>query len=335
MDLSISYLGLELPHPLIGGASPLADTLDSARRLEDAGLAAITLRSLFEEQFRAETMAAHFATEGHADSSAEAADYFARHHADGIGPEAYCEHVRRLKEALGIPVIASLNGVTLGGWTQCARLIEQAGADALELNFYHVAADPVDPSEAIERRLVEIVRALRAVVRIPLAVKLSPYFTSLSNVAHRVAAAGADSLVLFNRFIQPDVDLDELDVVSRLKLSTSDELLLRLRWLAVLYGRVHAHLAVTGGVHTHTDALKAVMCGARAVQLVSTLLIHGPRRVRLICEQMSEWLEAREYDSLRQALGSLSLERTPSPQGYERANYVHILQTWEPHATVV
>jgi dihydroorotate dehydrogenase (fumarate) len=328
MDLSTTYLGLALPHPLITGASPLVDHMDLVRRLEDAGAAAITMHSLFEEQLAMEDAATWHALHAHAHAHAEAASYFPRPADYALGPDQYLERIRRIKAAVAIPVIASLNGISGEGWTRYARHIEQAGADALELNMYLVAANPLESGGAIERRLLEIAAAVRASVAIPIAVKLSPYVSSLSHLAASLDEAGVDGLVLFNRFYQPDIDIETLEVVPRLRLSHSSELLLRIRWLAILSGRVRASLAASGGVHTVEDIVKAVMAGADAVQLVSVLLMHGPERLAVLRRALDEWLNEREYTSLRQMRGSMNLERCPDPQAFERANYMRILQTW-------
>jgi len=328
MDLSTTYLGLALPHPLITGASPLVDHLDLVRRLEDAGAAAITMHSLFEEQLAMEAAATWHALDTHAEAHAEAASYFPRPDEYALGPDQYLEQIRRIKDAVAIPVVASLNGITGEGWTRYARAIEQAGADALELNMYIVAANPLESGAAIERRLVETVRAVRASVSLPIAVKLSPYLSSVSHLAAALDEAGANGLVLFNRFYQPDIDVDALEVVPRLRFSDHSELLLRVHWLAILAGRVRASLAASGGVHRVEDVVKTVMAGADAVQLVSVLLQHGPERLILLRQGLARWLEEREYTSLRQMRGSMSLERCPDPTAFERGNYMRVLQTW-------
>jgi dihydroorotate dehydrogenase (fumarate) len=328
MDLSTTYLGLPLPHPLMTGASPLVDHMDLVRRLEDAGAAAITMHSLFEEQLTMEADATWHAMETHAHAHAEAASYFPRQADFALAPDQYLEQIRRIKAAVAVPVIASLNGVSGEGWTRYAREIEQAGADALELNMYVVAANPLESGAAIEQRLVAITRAVRAAVALPIAVKLSPYLSSLAHVAAALDEAGANGLVLFNRFYQPDLDIERLEVVPKLRLSDPSELLLRIHWLAILSGRVRASLAATGGVHTVEDVVKAVMAGADAVQLVSSLLTHGPERLAVLRQALEAWMEEREYDSIRQMRGSLSLERCPDPLAFERGNYMRILQTW-------
>lgn len=328
MDLSTTYLGLSLPHPLMPGASPLVDDLDMVRRLEDAGAAAIVMHSLFEEQITGERARTLHQIETHADSFSEAPSYFPDRSALSVGPEPYLEQIRRIKAAVRVPVIGSLNGTTATGWLDFARLIQQAGADALELNVYVVATDPQEHGEAVEQRALDILRKVKASVTIPVAVKLSPFFGSFAHVASQLDSLGADGLVLFNRFYQPDIDVETLEVIPRLQLSDSSELLLRLRWLAILSGHVRASLAVTGGVHTAVDAIKAVMAGAHAVQLVSALLQHGPEHLNTIREEMVRWMEAHEYHSLRQMQGSMNLTRCPDPAAFERANYVRVLQSW-------
>jgi dihydroorotate dehydrogenase (fumarate) len=328
MDLRTTYLGFELPHPLMPGASPLADDLDAVRRLEDAGAAAIVMHSLFEEQITREEQGVVHHMQVHEESFAEALSYFPAPDDYALGPDRYLEQVRRIKAAVKVPVIASLNGTTPAGWLHYGQLIEQAGADAMELNFYHVATDPAETSAAVERRLLDSVHTVRQRLTIPLAVKLSPFFSSLPHLARELDAAGAHGLVLFNRFYQPDIDLDLLEAVPRLHFSTADELLLRVRWLAILSGRVKASLCATGGVHSGLDALKAVMAGAHAVQLVAALLMRGPSYLATVRRELAEWLEQHEYDSLRQAHGSMSLLRSPAPEAFERGNYMRALQSW-------
>jgi dihydroorotate dehydrogenase (fumarate) len=332
MDLTTTYMGLRLPHPLMPGASPLVDDLDMVRRLEDAGAAAIVMHSLFEEQITREVLGFERNVVAHAESSAEAASYFPQPEEYHLGPDRYLEQVRRIKAAVAIPVIGSLNGTTPEGWLSYAKQIERAGADALELNFYHVATDPRESGADVEDRLIDSVRRVKASVRIPVAVKLSPFFSSLPNLALRLDAAGADGLVLFNRFYQPDIDPEMLEAVPTLHFSTSDELLLRVRWLAILHGRVRASLAATGGVHTGMDALKAVMAGAHAVQMVAALLQHGPTQLAVVRRELARWLEDNDYTSLQQAQGSMSLERSPDPGAFARGNYLRVPQTGRPAA---
>jgi dihydroorotate dehydrogenase (fumarate) len=330
MDLSVTYLGFKLPHPLMPGASPLVDDLDTVKRLEDAGAAAIVMHSLFEEQIAHEQAGTVRHMLAHAESFAEALSFFPDPDDYALGPERYLEQVRRIKSAVGVPVIASLNGTTGEGWVRYSRYIEQAGADAIELNFYYVATDPLELGIQVEHRVLDAVRAIKAQISIPIAVKLSPFYSSLPSLARALDLAGVNGLVLFNRFYQPDIDPETLETVPRLHFSDPSELLLRLRWLAILHGTVWSSLAVTGGVHTHLDAIKAVMAGASAVQMVAALLHHGPDHLRRVREEMTRWMEEHEYISLRQMLGSMSLRRCPHPEAFERGNYIRILQTWGP-----
>jgi dihydroorotate dehydrogenase (fumarate) len=330
MDLSTTYLGLALANPLVAGASPMVDDLDTVKRLEDAGCAAIVMHSLFEEQITREQLGTVMDMESHADSFAEALSYFPQPQEFRLGPEAYLEQVRRIKAAVKIPVIGSLNGTSPAGWLDYAKLIEQAGADALELNVYYLATQAWETSAAVERRALDGLRTVKQGVRIPVAVKLSPFYSSLAHLAKQLDDAGADGLVLFNRFYQPDLDVEELEVVPSLKLSDSSELLLRLRWLAILFGHVKGSLACSGGVHTPLDAVKAVMAGAHAVQVVSALLQRGPAHLTVLRDGMSSWMEAHEYASIEQMRGSLSHQNSPNPQALERANYMRILQGWKP-----
>ncbi len=328
MDLSTTYLGFKLPSPLMPGASPLVDELDTVKRLEDAGAAAIVMHSLFEEQIEHERLGQMANVEMHEDAYAEALSYFPRPEEYRLGPDTYLEQVRKIKRAVKVPVIASLNGTTPAGWLEYAKLIAEAGADALELNVYYLATNAWETSEQVERRTLDAVKAVKSAVKLPVAVKLSPYFSSLAHFAKQIDELGADGLVLFNRFYQPDIDVEELEVVPRLQLSDSPALLLRLRWLAIVYGHVKAGMACSGGVHTGLDALKAVMAGASAVQLVSALLNNGPEHLAKVRDEMAQWLEAHEYESLAQARGSMSHENCPNPQALERANYMKILQSW-------
>jgi dihydroorotate dehydrogenase (fumarate) len=329
MDLSTTYLGFRLPHPLIPGASPLADELDGVRDLEDAGAPMIVLRSLFEEQLVHEQLAAHSGIDAHENAFAEALSYFPSAEQFRFGPDSYLEHLSRVKRSVGIPVVASLNGTTPGGWVEYARLLEGAGADALELNLFLVPTDPEESALVIEDRLLALVRAVRTNVKVPLAVKLSSLYTSLPHFARRIESEGADALVLFNRFYEPDIDVRNQRVVRALMLSSSAELLPRLHALAIVSGRTRLSLGVTGGVHTGLDALKAVMCGADGVQMVSALLQEGPEHLEAVRAQMETVLESNEYDSLAQVKGSMSLTRCPNPKAYERINYMHILQNWQ------
>lgn len=327
-DLSTQYLGLKLPHPLVPGASPLADDLDGVKRLEDAGAAAIVFRSLFEEQIALEAMSDVMHLDSHGESGAEATSYFPSPHAFALGPFQYLDLLRRAKEAVGIPIIASLNGTTPGGWIEYARLMTQAGADALELNLYRIATDPDTSSAQIERQVIDTVKEVKAAVAIPVAVKLSPFFAGLAHLAREIDRTGADGLVLFNRFYQPDIDAEDLCAVRTLHLSDSSELLLRLHWMAILSGRVRASLAVTGGVHTALDVVKATMAGAHVTQMVSALLRHGPAHLRTVHADLTAWLEEHEWDSLAEMRGNMNLSKVPDPEAYERANYMLMLHSW-------
>jgi len=328
MDLKTTYLGIELRNPVVAGAGPLVDDLEAVRRLEEAGVGAIVMHSLFEEQLLQEQWTDHLDRELAAESSAEARSYLPEAADYRLGPENYLEQVRRVKGAVTCPVIGSLNGITGKGWAEHARRIQEAGADALELNLYRVAGDPeVTPAE-VEDQALEVVRSVKAAVTIPVAVKLSPFYTALGNFARRLAGAGADGIVLFNRFYQPDLDVERLEVTPSLRLSTRAELLLRLRWLALLFGRVPADLAVTGGVHDAVDVVKSLMAGARAVQVVSVLLEKGPGEVSSLVGGLSRWMEEHDYESVRQMQGSMSLSRVADPSAYERGNYLKILNSW-------
>ncbi len=328
MDLSTTYLGLKLRNPLMPGASPLAADLDAVRTLEDAGAAAIVMSSLFEEQIVAGQLAAHQAVDVSANSFAEALSYFPSQKEYRLGPEEYLEQLGRIKKAVSIPVIASLNGTTRGGWLDYARLMEGAGADAIELNVYQLATDARQSGDKIEQETIDLLKELKKTVRIPIAVKLSPFYSALAHFATKLDGAGADGFVLFNRFYQPDIDVEKLEVERTLQLSTSRELNLRLRWLAILSGKVRPSLAVSGGVHTGLDAVKAIMTGAHAVQMVSALLQNGPEHLASVLEEMTTWLEDHDYESVQQMQGSMNLERCPDRKSYERANYMHILQAW-------
>jgi dihydroorotate dehydrogenase (fumarate) len=327
MDLSTNYLGFELPHPLLPGASPLSDDLDSVRRLEEAGAPMIHLTSLFEEQIANEYFRQVQDVEAAEDMYVESPTYLPRREEyRRAGVDQYLEHLARVKEVVGVPVVASLNGTSLGGWAEFGRNLQEAGADALELNLYFVSTDLAEACGTIEERVIQIARTVRSSVTIPVAVKLSQFFSSFPNLVARLENEGVDGVVFFNRFYQPDIDVEELEVVPRLRLSDSSELLLRLRFLAILSGRVGLSLASTGGCHTGLDVLKAVMSGAHAVQMVSALLRNGPARLATMREELERWLEEHEYDSLRQACGSMSLEHSPDPGAFERGNYIRIIQ---------
>ncbi|MBM4188547.1 MAG: dihydroorotate dehydrogenase-like protein [Gemmatimonadetes bacterium] len=331
--LATKYLGLDLPHPLMVGASPMVDDLDRVRRLEDAGAAAVVMHSLHEEQLTLEELATHDALDADHDPFVEAASYLPKPEAFPLGPGEYLDQIFRLKSAVDIPVIGSLNGTSMGGWLSYAQLMEQAGADALELNLYAVSTSLDESAERVEDRQAEVVRAVLDQVDIPVAVKLSPWYTSPPRFAKRLDDLGVAGLVVFNRCLQPDIDPEALEVDHRLQLSHSDELLPRLRWLALLRGRVRCSLAVTGGVHQAIDAVKALMVGADAVQLVSVLLRHGPEQLAAIRRDLERWLLDHDYDDLATLRGSMSLERCRAPAAYERAQYLKVLQSWRHHAT--
>ena len=328
VDLRTSYLGLELRNPIVASASPLTGNVDSLVRLEQAGAAAVVLPSLFEEEIEHEEMSTHNLYLYGSELSPEARGFFPEMTASASATERYLQLVAEAKRALSIPVIASLNGHSAGGWTRYARQFEAAGADAIELNVYFLATDPDDTSEAVERRYVDLVRAVRAEVRVPVAVKIAPYFSALAHMAQRLVQAGAAGLVLFNRFVQPDIMLDELEVAPHLVLSSSDELRLALRWIAILHGRVPANLAATGGVHTPEDLLKLLLAGADCVMCASSLLQHGPGHVALLLGGLERWLSEREYTSVRQMKGSLSQRACPDPAAFERANYMKALRSY-------
>ena len=331
-DLTTTYLGLSLKNPVVASASPLSRRVYTARRLEDAGASAIVMYSLFEEQITHESHELDHYLERGTHSYAESLNYFPDLGHYNVGPEQYLEHLRRVKEAVSIPVIGSLNGISTGGWVEYAHKIEQAGADALELNIYYVSTD-IDLSGAeLEESYVQLVRDIRARVKLPIALKLSPFFTSLPNMAERFVEAGANGLVLFNRFYQPDFDLEGLDVVPNLVLSTPHDLRLPLRWIAILYGRVAADLALTSGIHSASDILKAMMAGASVAMVASTLLTHGIERLTHLLRTLNEWMEQHEYESIMQMRGSMSQQAVADPAAFERANYMKELNSFNLYA---
>jgi dihydroorotate dehydrogenase (fumarate) len=328
IDLTTSYMGLTLKNPLVVSASPLGQSLSAMVRAEEAGAAAIVLHSLFEEQIRLESEDLDHVLNGSAESYAEALTYFPDMADYNLGPEGYLEHIREAKMVLGVPLIASLNGASLGGWVRFAKEIEEAGADALELNIYFLPTDPDVTGAAVEDRYIEIVRAVRASVGLPLAVKIGPFFSAPAAFARRLTEVGADALVLFNRFYQPDFDLAHLEIRPNLRLSTPDELLLRLHWIAILYGQISADLAVTGGVHSGSDVLKSMMAGARVAMTTSALLKHGVGRLGTILAKLTTWMEENEYSSVRQIQGSMSMRSVGDPAAFERANYMKVLRSY-------
>src|SRR5215212_4000371 len=328
-DLSTTYLGLNLENPLVASASPLSKKIDKARKLEEAGVSAIVMYSLFEEQIIHESLELdHYLSRG-TDSFPEALSHLPDGGLYTVSPEKYLNQVTGLKKALNIPVIGSLNGVSRGGWTNYARKIEEAGADALELNMYYLATDPDSSSANIENMQVELVAEVKSAITIPLAVKISPFVTSLPNFVKRLVEAGADGLVLFNRFYQPDFDLEELEVIHSLDLSTSADLRLPLRWISILYGKVNADLALTSGVHTSRDVIKSIMAGAQVSMIASELLWDGSiQRVKEILNQTKLWMEEHEYVSIKQMQGSMSQKSVSEPAAFERANYMKVLNSF-------
>ncbi len=327
-DLTTTYLGLSLKNPLVASASPLSRKLDTVRHLEDAGASAIVMYSLFEEQITHESQELDHYLERGTHSYAESLNYFPDLKHYNLVPELYLEHLRRVKQAVSIPVIGSLNGISSGGWVEYARKIEQAGADALELNIYYVPSDVELSGAELEDTYVQLVRDVRARVSLPIALKLSPFFTSLPHMAKRFVEAGANGLVLFNRFYQPDFDLEGLDIVPNLVLSTPHDLRLPLRWIAILYGRVAADLALTSGIHSAPDILKAMMAGASVTMTASTLLMHGIDRLTHLLNTLNEWMEQHEYESIMQMRGSMSQQSVADPAAFERANYMKELNSF-------
>ena len=328
VDLRTRYLGLELRHPIVASASPLTASIDSLKRLQDAGVAAVVLPSLFEEQIEHEEMATHNLMLFGAELSPEAHGFFPEMQHYRTGPDQYLKLIADAKKALTVPVIGSLNGYTPGGWTNIARQFQEAGADAIELNVYFLATSVDDTSAAVEQRYVDLVESVTRQVNIPVAVKVAPYFSAMANMAARLVLAGASGLVLFNRFLQPDIALDELEVSPHLVLSTSDELRLALRWIAILRGRVNASLAATGGAHTPDDVLKLLLSGADCVMLASSLLTRGPGHIDTLVRGVQAWMAERDYTSVAQMKGSLSQQSCPDPDAFERSNYMLALKSY-------
>ncbi|HEV2423216.1 MAG TPA: dihydroorotate dehydrogenase-like protein [Terriglobia bacterium] len=327
-DLTTTYLGLELRNPVVASASPLSEDLGNLRKMEDAGAAAVVFHSLFEEQINLESHELDRFLGAGTESFPESLTYLPELNWYNRGPDGYLEHLYRVKRTVQIPIIASLNGASAGGWTKYARKMEQAGADALELNIYFVAANPDMTSIEVERTYCELVREVSSSVKIPVAVKLSPFFTAMANMAGRLEHAGAKALVLFNRFYQPDFDLDKLEVVPRLTLSSSYELLLRLHWTAILYDNVDSDLAITGGVHNAEDVLKSMMAGARVAMMTSALLSKGIEHIERVLADVTRWMEEHEYESIRQMQGSMSMSSVANPSAFERANYMRVLSDY-------
>lgn len=327
-ELSTRYLGLELRNPLVAAASPLTGHLEMLEQLQEAGAAAVVLPSLFQEQIEHEEVAIHRMHEFGAESFPEALTYLPELDSYNTGPERYLRLVEDAKRRLDIPVIASLNGSSLGGWVRHGRLLEEAGADALELNIFYLASDGAVSGAEVEKHYLELVEAVRREVSLPLAVKMGPFFSSLAHFARRVVAGGADGLVLFNRFMQPDIDLEHLEVTPAVVLSRSWESRLPLRWIAILSGRIECSLAATSGAHSAADVLKLLLAGADAVALASSLLEHGPGRLAEILTEMRHWLVEQEYASIEQLKGSMSHRNCPDPGALERAHYMEALRSY-------
>lgn len=330
MNLTTNYLGMLLKNPIVASSSPLSHSVDSIRRLEDAGAAAVVMYSLFEEQIGFDSYYIDFHLTQGTDSYAESISYFPDMQSYNVGPDEYLNLIRKAKEAVNIPVIGSLNGTSVGGWTDYASLIEEAGADALELNVYYLPANTAIKGSDVEALYLDILASVRQAVTIPVAVKLSPFFSSIANMASCFSEHGADGLVLFNRFYQPDFDLENLEVAPRLVLSVSDELRLPLRWVAILYGRVKADLAITSGVHTSQDVVKGLMAGAKVTMMASELLQNGIRRIGQVLNELVTWLNEHEYESVTQMIGAMSQKHCAEPAAFERANYMKMLQSYRP-----
>ncbi len=329
MDLTTTYMGLQLKNPLVPSASPLSKELGNIKRMEDAGASAVVMYSLFEEQIAHEQRELdHFLTQG-TESFQEAISYFPDTADYNLGPEEYLEHIRAAKEATSIPIIGSLNGVSTGGWLEYAKKIEEAGADGLELNVYYIPTNANYKADEIEGIYVDDLRRVKEAVKIPVAMKLSPYFSAMANMAKKLDEAGADALVMFNRFYQPDFDLDELEVVPAVNLSTSSESRLPLRWIAILHGHIKANMAATTGIHTHLDALKMLMAGADVTMMCSALLEKGPQHIATVLNDLQRWMEEKEYVSVAQMKGSMSQRSVAEPAAFERANYMKALNSWK------
>jgi len=329
MDLTTTYLGLKLKNPIVPSASPLSYTLEGMKQLEDAGASAIVMYSLFEEQIAHETSELlHYLAQG-TESYGEALTYFPDVQQFNTGPEEYLELIKEAKDNIGIPIIGSLNGVSVGGWTNYAKKIEDAGADALELNVYYIPTDPDIPGEEIEKQYIELLKSIKKSIRIPVAVKLSPYFSAMANIAKKLDASGADGLVLFNRFYQPDIDLETLEVSPSVNLSTQQEMRLPLRWIAILYGHVKASLAATSGIYDAEDVIKMLMAGADVTMMCSALLKHGPDYITKVLNDIEKWMTENEYQSVSQMKGSLSQKSVADPAAFERANYMKSLYSYK------
>ena len=330
IDLSVRYLGLDLKNPLVVSPSPLCEEIDNIRRMEDAGAAAVVLHSLFEEQLTLESFQLHESLTRGEESHAESLNYFPEMSNYNLGPDGYLEHIRKAKKAVSIPIIASLNAASPGGWLKYGRKIQEAGADALELNIFMIPTNPKMSGWQVEQLYIDLVQSIKGHITIPVAVKLSPYFSSMTSMAIQLDEAGAGALVLFNRFYQPDFDLENLDVFPSLTLSSSNELLLRLHWAAILYGLIKADIAVTGGIHTARDVIKSMMAGARVTMMTSALLKYGILHIGAVLEDLKEWMKENEYESVLQMQGSMSRRSVKNPATFERANYMRVLSSYTP-----
>jgi len=330
MDLSTEYMGLKLKNPIVPSSSPLSHSVASIRHLEDAGASAVVMYSLFEEQITLESFYLDYYLSHGTDSYAESLNYFPEMKGYNVGPDEYLDLIREAKQAVEIPIIGSLNGISTGGWIDYACLIEEAGADALELNVYYIPTSTYMTGAEVEYLYLDILTDVKKVVSIPVAMKLSPYFSSTAHMANQLAEKGADALVLFNRFYQPDFDLEKLEVVPRLVLSDSDELRLPLCWVAILFGRLDLDLAITSGVHNYRDVLKSLMAGAKVAMMASELLKNGPHRIVEILVELQQWMQDNEYESVGQMIGSLSQKNVAEPAAFERANYMKMLASYKP-----
>ena len=329
MDITTTYLGLKLKSPIVPSAGPLSEKISNIREMEDAGAGAVVLYSIFEEQIEHEQLELHHHTSAHTESFAEATSYLPETFDFKTGPDEYLDHIRKAKEAVDIPIIASLNGKSIGGWTEYAKKMEQAGADALELNIYLLPTDAKKSGSEIEKTYVDIVKAVKSTVKIPFAVKMHPFFSSISNMAAELSNAGASGLVMFNRFYQPDIDLETLDVVPNVILSTPMAMRLPLRWIAMMYGKVNADLAATSGIYTAEDVLKMVMAGAKVTQMLSSLLKFGIGHIADVTTNLKSWMEEKEYESIEQMRGSMSYMNIDDPAKFERANYMKVLHSYK------
>ncbi len=330
MDISTTYLGMKLRSPLVASASPLSESVDNIKRMEDAGAGAVVLFSLFEEQIRREREALDHHLSYGTESFAEALSYFPEPEQYHAGPDQYLDLIRRAKASVDMPVIASLNGTSIGGWTRFARRMEEAGADALELNVYYIATDPHLSSAMVEQTYIDILHAVKAAVKIPVAMKLSPFFSNMGYMAKQLDDGGVDALVLFNRFYQPDIDLETLEVKPHVILSTEQALRLPLTWIGILYGRIKANLAATSGVHSGADAVKLILAGANVTMMTSALLKNGIDHIRTVEKGLREWMEINEYESVQQMRGSVSQMHAEDPSAFERAQYMRALTTYRP-----